>query len=164
MENTKMIFYQGTYYNELFGAMTNFPVPTSQTKNKEIIADFKNRINKLLDDQKKESWPHKGKLILTMEIKGTKKYINRIDIDNVLKLLFDVLKKKVFIDDKQIFSIMASKIILENEESPELHGFLVGLRILDEGGRNNCIPELYSTNPAKGIGKGPTRNWKAIEI
>lgn len=164
MENTKMIFYQGSYYDEVFGNPDYFPVPTSQTKSKEAIAEFKNKVDELLDKAKKESWPHKGKLILTIEIKGSKKYINRIDIDNVLKLLFDLFKKKVFVDDKQIFSVMASKIIIENSNGPELHGFMVGLRVLKEEEKNNCIPELHTKNARKGIGKGPTRNWKAIEV
>jgi Holliday junction resolvase RusA-like endonuclease len=165
MEDSEdIIYYQSSYYDEVFGRLNNFPVPTSQTKDKEKIIEFKERVNKLLDSAKIKSWPHKGRLIITVEIKGSKNYINRIDIDNVLKLLLDIFKKKVFVDDKQIFSIMASKIIIENHEGMELHGFLVGLRLLADDEKNNCIPDLYSTNPKIGIGNGPTKMWQAIEI
>ncbi|SEG40411.1 RusA family crossover junction endodeoxyribonuclease [Flavobacterium urumqiense] len=157
-------YYQSSYYDEVFGRMNDFPVPTSQTKSKEKIIEFKERVNKLLELAKKETWPHKSKPIITVEIKGSKNYINRIDIDNVLKLLFDIFKKKVFVDDKQIFSIMASKFIVEDNGEEEIHGFLVGLRILANTERNFCIPDMYSMNLEKMIENGKTKMWKAIEI
>lgn len=165
MENPEYItYYQSSYYDEVFGKLNDFPVPTSQTKSKEKIIEFKERVNKLLESAKRENWPHKSRLTITVEIKGSKNYINRIDIDNVIKLLFDIFKKKVFVDDKQIFSIMASKHIVEDIKGIEIHGFLVGLRKLSDEERNYCIPDLYSMNSENMIENGMTKIWKAIEI
>jgi len=165
MVDTEFIeYYQSSYYDEVFGKLNDFPVPTSQTKSKERIIEFKQRVNELLEFSKRDNWPHKSRLTITVEIKGSKTYINRIDIDNVLKLLFDIFKKKVFVDDKQIFSIMASKLIVEDYEGAEIHGFLVGLRILDDEERNYCIPDLYSLTSENMIENGITKIWKAPEI
>ncbi|MDL2141784.1 RusA family crossover junction endodeoxyribonuclease [Flavobacterium tructae] len=165
MESTEdIIYYQSSYYDEVFGKLNDFPVPTSQTKSREKIKEFKERVNKLLELSKRDSWPHQGRLTITVEIKGSKTYINRIDIDNVLKLLFDIFKKKVFEDDKQIFSIMASKHIVEDNEGTEIHGFLVGLRILVAEERNYCIPDLFSLSSENMIENEVTKLWKAIEI
>lgn len=163
-EPEQIIYYQSSYYDQVFGKLNDFPVPTSQIKDKQKILEFKQRVNNLLENAKRETWPHKSKLTITIEIKGTKNYINRIDIDNVLKLLFDIFKKKVYVDDKQIFSIMASKIIVENDPENEIHGFLVGLRILSDDEKNFCIPNLYSLSTENTIENCATKMWMAVEL
>ena len=159
-----IILYQSRYYDEVFGTYDDFPVPTSQTRNAKAKADFKERVNKLLDGAEQKNWPHKGRVIVNVEIKGSKSYINRIDIDNVLKLLLDILKTRVFVDDKQVFSLMATKFILEKHEDAEIHGFMFGLRLFNDEEKNMCIPDLFSQNPADGKFNGPTTMWKSIEI
>ena len=92
-------FYQSRYYDDVFGHRFNFPVPTSQTKDKSRKLEFKQKVIELLDIAKKEGWPYKDRLTITVEITGSDAaYIKRVDIDNILKLLLDVLKKRVFIE------------------------------------------------------------------
>ena len=162
--NESIIYYQTRFYNDVFGLRTDFSVPTRQTKDKSKIEFFKKHVLELLEKISNNNWPHKENLIITVEIKGTKTYINRIDIDNTIKLLLDILKGIVYVDDKQIFSIMASKIILEKHENEELHGFLIGIRKLKKEERNMCIPPLMSLNSEDGIFNGPVTEWQTIEI
>ena len=123
----------------------------------------------MLEMAKTDKWPYSSRLTLTVDVSGKESYIKRVDLDNLLKLLLDTLKGRVFVDDKQIFSIMASKNIIEpfvNEagEVSELHGFLVGLRSLKDNERNLCIPPLFSETPEYKIGKDlKTTVWKSVE-
>lgn len=167
MENSEESFihyFQSRYYDEVFGAMTDFPVPTRQTKNKEVKEKFKKQVIELLAFAKNDKWPYKSRVIVNVEIKGSESYIKRIDVDNVIKLLLDILKKRVFVDDNQVFSVMASKTIVEKHEGKEIHGFMFGLRLLNDNERNFCIPDLYSMNPEEGKFNGPTTMWAAVEL
>lgn len=164
MENNEdIIYYQNSYYDEVFGGRYNFPVPTSQTKDKRKKLEFKKQVKVLLKKINNPKWPYKQRLTVTIEIKGARKYITKIDIDNTIKLLLDILKKEVFVDDKQIYSIMASKIVMPDFEGSEMHGFLVGIRLLQGNEFNCCVPPLYSKNPVNKIENGVTKMWKAIE-
>jgi Holliday junction resolvase RusA-like endonuclease len=149
-------FFQCSYYDEVFGHISSFPVPTSQTKNKKKVKLYKENINKLLEEAKNDKWPYKERLTITVLVTGPKTYIQRIDLDNMLKNLLDILKSNVFVDDKQIFSLMVSKKILPQ------NGFMLGLRVLKEDEFNQCIPPLYSLDPQDKISE-QTKMWKAIE-
>lgn len=150
-------FYQCRYYNDVFAFMIDADIPTSQTKDKQKKRIFKEQIIAELNNSQKGNRPYKGRLTLTISISGTQKYIQRVDIDNLLKILFDTLKGRVFIDDKQIWSVMASKQIQAQ------NGFFVGIRELAEGEINLAIPPLYSENPLSGIEEGKTTMWRAVE-
>jgi Holliday junction resolvase RusA-like endonuclease len=167
-DSNSYVFFQGRYYDLVFGHLFDFPVPTSQTRSKEAKIEFRKRIWDMLDSIKTPKWPYKNRLTITVEVRGSESYIQRIDLDNTLKILLDTLKTKVFVDDRQIYSIMATKHIKEpykdkNGQYIELHGFMVGLRLLRDNESNICIPPLYSENPQDGIGTGSTTMWRAVE-
>ena len=151
-------YYQCRYYDDLFGSLNDFAIPTSQTKNKVKKKVFRERILQLLSSVKHDGWPYKERLTIAVGISGSQEYISRIDIDNVLKNLFDILKGIVFVDDKQIYSVMAEK---EVNVSP---GILIAIRVLKPNETNVCIPPFFSPNEKDGIGNGPTTHWEAVEI
>jgi Holliday junction resolvase RusA-like endonuclease len=155
---TSFAFYQCRYYDDLFGSLNDFAIPTSQTKNKVLKKVFRERILQLLSSAKHDRWPYKERLTIAVGISGNQEYISRIDIDNVLKNLFDILKGIVFVDDKQIYSVMAEK------EVNVAHGILIAIRVLKTNETNVCIPPFFSPNEEDGIGNGPTTHWEAVEI
>jgi Holliday junction resolvase RusA-like endonuclease len=157
-ESGSYVFYQCRYYNELIGTMEDFPIPTTQTKNKLKKKEFKERMIFLLKEINNEKWPYKEKLTIAVNISGNKSYITRIDIDNVLKNLIDILKGIVFIDDKQIFSIMADK--QENVKD----GLMIGIRLLKDDEINNCIPPMIGPYEKDKLKDDSTTMWTAVEL
>jgi Holliday junction resolvase RusA-like endonuclease len=163
MNSNELIFKQGSFYNVVFGQRTDNPVPTSQTKNKVLKKEFVSSLTDMLNKNQYNDWPYTEKLIVSVEIKGAKNYLERIDIDNVLKILFDVLKGKVFIDDKQIFSVMASKFITSDDKMSKQNGFFVGIRKLEQNQNNLCIPPLFYEIPNIEYGV-ELHDWRCVEI
>ncbi len=142
-------FYQNPYFDDLICLLqADFPIPTKQTKDKEKIKEFKKRVlNIIADDEKKSTgeWPRKGKLLVAVSVSCPDKYyINKVDVDNILKLLFDILKKHAFIDDAQIHYVTADKHVREDK----MIGFIVGIRELtDDENPMFDWPAFFSSNP-----------------
>jgi|ERR1051325_2599716 Holliday junction resolvase RusA-like endonuclease len=160
METTKT-FYQNRYYNDVFGLIYESSIPTSQTKDKQKRMAFVSHLKDQVGNIKinRPQWPYKQKVTIALLVTGPLKYIQRIDLDNAQKLLFDCLKGSVIKDDKQIFSVMAEKQILE------YNGFLVGIRTLADNEINYCIPPLYGEEERSSFGgAGELVQWESSPI
>jgi Holliday junction resolvase RusA-like endonuclease len=66
--------------------------------------------------------PYRERLDVVIAINGPKEYVLRVDLDNMVKTLLDCVKGILFVDDKQVFHIEASKHV---QEPP---GILFGVR------------------------------------
>jgi|JI9StandDraft_1071089.scaffolds.fasta_scaffold123207_1 Holliday junction resolvase RusA-like endonuclease len=66
--------------------------------------------------------PSRERLDVVIAINGPKEYVLRVDLDNMVKTLLDCVKGILFVDDKQVFHIEASKHV---QEPP---GILFGVR------------------------------------
>jgi len=157
-DTNEYTFYQCRYYNDIFGFINDIYIPTSQTQDKHKKKIFKETIINELNNTTNTNWPYKERLTLTINISGHKNYIQRVDIDNLLKMLFDIFKGRVFVDDKQIWSVMASKQIQDQ------NGFFVGIRLLADNEINLAIPPLFSEQLEDIIeNERQTTMWRAVE-
>lgn len=139
-------FYQNPYFDDVFGIhQSDFPIPTKQTRNRERIKEFKKRVIDMLTEKEHPNWPRKGKLLITVSVSCPESYISKVDIDNFLKILFDVFKGHVYQDDSQIFYVMADK----NIHDANMIGFMVGVRELaNDEFADEYWPPLFSSNPS----------------
>lgn len=113
--------------------------------NKANAVGFIARIKEILEQGRKDKWPYKQKLMICIGVSGTKSLYGTRDIDNMVKPILDALKGIVFVDDKQVHLLIASKHIWDKN----LKGFMVGLRVLEDGRIDKYEPWLYTTNPTK---------------
>src|SRR5882762_4274430 len=141
-------FYQNPYFDDVFGLhQPDFPISTKQIKDKEKIREFKKRVIDIVTSHQDKlgEWPRKGKLLVAVSVSCPNEYyVNKVDIDNILKLLFDILKKYVFVDDAQIQYVTAEKHIREDR----MMGFLVAIRELKNNENPSFDwPAFFSSNP-----------------
>lgn len=120
-----------TYYTEgwekFFIAMLEDPLPTGQMKNRRLryrpfVEALRAKVALLGRDPE---MPYQGNLAVWISVHGPKHYINRVDLDNMTKTLLDCVKGILFVDDRQVFEIEASKHV--NEDA----GLLFGVRRID---------------------------------
>ncbi len=154
--NEAVTFYQNPDFDELF-IFYDEEVFTSkeifkpvegglyERKNKTSAITFIAKIKQILEDGKKDNWPYKQNLMICIGVSGTKSLYGDRDIDNMVKPILDALKGIVFNDDSQVHLLIASKHIWDKN----LKGFMVGLRVLEEGRIDKYEPWLYTTNPTK---------------
>lgn len=138
--------YANPFFDETFGLLQNdFPIPTKQTKDKAKLKKFKSRVVEMLKLKVKEynSWPHKGILLVQVSVCCPKAYINKVDVDNFLKLLFDIFKGYVFKDDRQVFYTLIDK----NIHPKNMIGFIVGVKKIGKNEVPDFWPTLASSNP-----------------
>lgn len=103
----------------------------------------------MLDNEKHIKWPYTSRLLVMVTISCPKDYISKVDVDNFIKLLFDVFKGYVYKDDSQIFYVMADKHI----HPANMIGFFAGIHELKEGeSPDDYWPSLFSSNP---------KDWKS---
>lgn len=128
-------FYANPFFDEVLIFLDR--VPSAQEKYKPIMNStrfyeryekdnvkvFKNSIKKRLLDKAKPWWPIEDHLFAVVNISGPKKEIQTLDIDNLLKTIFDSFNGIVFIDDSQIISVLAEKELM-----PETSGLAIGLK------------------------------------
>jgi Holliday junction resolvase RusA-like endonuclease len=146
-------FYLNPYFNELIAILE--PVPTSQDKFKPVdtekslfqlyeknnVTEFKKRIRERLLARKKPWWPYTEYLTLVVSITGPKKDIEKKDLDNYLKTLFDTLKGVVFDEDYKIFAVEARKDFMEFKS-----GFTIAISPWDPNSDKPIPHYLFSTN------------------
>lgn len=151
-------FYANPYFDELMVILES--VPTSQDKLKPVdkekglfqlyeknnVTEFKKRIRKRLLEQKKPWWPYTDYLTVVVSITGPKKDLEKKDLDNYLKTIFDTLKGIVFEDDHKIFRVEARKDITE------LKGFVIAIKRRGEDFDDPIPYYLYSRDE---------NSWKA---
>jgi Holliday junction resolvase RusA-like endonuclease len=120
------ITYVAPGWDKFFLAMLDTPVPTGQMKNrKERYRPFVEALRIQIDKLGKDpEMPYREKVKVLIAINGPEKYIARVDLDNMVKTLLDCVKGILFIDDKQVFEIEATKHVQEPA------GLMVGIRRL----------------------------------
>lgn len=128
-------FYLNPYFDELIGLLES--VPTSQEKLKPIdaekrifhlyeknnVTEFKRRIKERLETKKKPWWPYTEYLTVVVAISGPKKDVEKKDLDNYLKTVFDTMKGLVIDEDYKIFRVEARKEIMDDQS-----GFIICIR------------------------------------
>lgn len=140
-------WYPNPFFDEVFGLLqTDFPIPTKQTKDKLKIKEFKRRVIEMLKEKKgeHENWPHNESLLVQVSIDCPESYIDKVDVDNFLKLLFDIFKGFVYKDDKQIFSALVDKHV----HPKNMIGFMVGVKRIEKDQFFDFWPSLFSSDPA----------------
>ncbi|MGJ3235016.1 RusA family crossover junction endodeoxyribonuclease [Marivirga sp.] len=147
----KYSFYGNPFYDEILVFLDR--VPSSQEKykmsstnpgfyekyDKNNVTEFCESIRKRLIIKKKAWWPFTGCLLAVVNISGAKKNIDHLDLDNLLKTIFDSLKGVVFKDDSQITTVIAEKELM-----PEATGFCVGLKMIKPYEHLEFLPSLFS--------------------
>lgn len=137
--------YHNPFFDEVFALLQDdFPIPTKQTNDESKIKEFKRRVEIMLTQEmsRHKSWPHKGKLLVMVSIDCPQTYISRVDVDNFLKLLFDLFKKFVYDDDKQIYKVLADKHV----HPKNMIGFSVGIKKIHEDDYFKFWPSLKDPN------------------
>lgn len=137
--------YHNPFFDEVFALLQNdFPIPTKQTNDEAKKKEFKRRVHVMLTQEMKRhrAWPHKGKLLVMVSIDCPKSYVNKVDVDNFLKLLFDLFKGFVYVDDKQIFKVLADKHV----HPKNMIGFSVGIKKINEDDHFEFWPSLKDPN------------------
>lgn len=138
------VFYQNPYFDQVFGTLQHdFPIPTKQTRDKSRIKEFKKRVIDMLNNEDHSAWPYSGRLMIMISVSCPKDYILKVDVDNFLKLLFDIFKGHVYKDDSQIYYVMADK----NIHPANMIGFFAGIREMKEDeSPDDYWPALFSSN------------------
>src|SRR5437762_3538103 len=101
MRNNKE-FYQNPFYDYVFGAATeDMRIPSrSRGQRKEIAKQSILEITKIMDDMKisHPEFPIKknNKLIVVININGSERYLRTVDIDNLMKMILDIMKTRIF--------------------------------------------------------------------
>jgi Holliday junction resolvase RusA-like endonuclease len=114
-------------WEKFFIAILETPLPTGQMRNrKERYRPFVEALRAQVELLGRDpDMPYKERLDVLISINGPKEYVQRVDLDNMVKTLLDCVKGILFVDDKQVFNIEASKHI---QEPP---GILFGVRRQD---------------------------------
>lgn len=155
-------YYANPFYDEVLIFLDR--VPSAQEKYKPIknskrfyeryekdnVKAFKQSIKERLSGKLKPWWPIGEHLFAVVVISGPKNEIETIDIDNLLKTIFDSLSGVVFKDDSQIISVFAEKELM-----PEMSGLAIGLKKIRQFEHTDIVPSLFS---------GGTHHWAEEEI
>src|SRR5690606_648635 len=94
------------------------------------------KFESFLTDQIKENikghHPYKksDKIEVVVGINMTNKRLKEVDIDNLVKCILDCFNGLVWEDDSQIASLIASKLVIEDDFVPQLSGIMIGVRVL----------------------------------
>jgi Holliday junction resolvase RusA-like endonuclease len=151
MKEKEYIFYQNPFYHYVFGfASENMRVPSrSRGKRKEAAKESVKEIAGILDEMK-EDYPEfpiskKHRLIVVISITGSERYLETVDIDNLSKMVLDLMKSRIFQDDHQVYQLYMEKQVFHT------NGFLVGVKKIDKNGPYvRMVPELFSLKPYRG--------------
>jgi Holliday junction resolvase RusA-like endonuclease len=137
-------FYQNPYYDDLMLFMLDKPIPPKQRKGKAQRRESEVWLRKEFEEMKpkKLGWPYMDKIMLVFSVTGPADYLENVDIDNIAKMVLDCCKGLVYIDDKQIFSLIAEKHV-----SPKQPGLVIAIRRMAHGEFADFVPALYSQDP-----------------
>ncbi|OGU41354.1 MAG: hypothetical protein A3K31_17005 [Ignavibacteria bacterium RIFOXYA12_FULL_35_25] len=144
----KVIFYQNPFYDDVF-IIFDTTVPSKrirykQNENKIITEIITPKGSKVFEEfiknnlERNPNWPHKGRLLVAVQIMIKASDYKNKDIDNVTKSILDALKGIVFEDDVQIDMIHIQKI------KSDKYSFAVGVKVLDEDDSALYFPPLFS--------------------
>ncbi len=97
---------------------------TNSTKN------FSEFIQTNLKNEPSPEWPLKNKLELNVLVSTDKKRESQIDIDNLLKSIFDAYKGILYVDDSQIISVLGQKFSFPDDHEIQ-ESLMIGVRIID---------------------------------
>ena len=148
MESNKVIFYQNPFYDDVF-IIFDITVPSKrirykQNEDKKIVEIILSRGTKEFEEyikyklETKPEWPHKGRLLIAIQIMIKESDYKHKDIDNVTKSILDALKGIVYEDDIQIDMIHIQKI------KSDKYSFAVGIKVLDDDDTALYFPPLFS--------------------
>lgn len=100
-------------WDKSFIAILESPLPTGQMKpRKERYRPFVNALREKVELLGRDAdMPYRERLDVRISINGPKEYVQRVDLDNMVKTLLDCVKGILFVDDNQVFHIEASKSI-----------------------------------------------------
>jgi Holliday junction resolvase RusA-like endonuclease len=150
------IFIANPYFDELLIFYKN-EVFTSQDKYKAINCnecsranlyekgskdnktEYIDRIKKLMEIESNTDWPFKEKLMLQFSVSGTQSRLDKIDLDNLAKTIFDIFKGVIYEDDSQIVSFAGSKDFVMN-----LKAFIVAIKRLESNEKPVIQEYLFS--------------------
>lgn len=134
---TKVLFKRNPDIDELF-LIPILQIPTKQEKYKKLFGrlywqksvdankEFEAFIRAKLQEEKSEEWPLKGNLEVYVAVSAKAKRIKQIDIDNILKSVFDCLNGVVYKDDSQILQVLGRKF--PGDEIPLHNSLIIAIR------------------------------------
>jgi Holliday junction resolvase RusA-like endonuclease len=85
-----------------------------------------NNIQKLIEEDKNPDWPFKEKLLVQFTISDVQSKLDKIDVDNLAKTMFDTFKELIYEDDSQIVSFAGDKSSVNN-----IKAFIIAIKRLE---------------------------------
>jgi Holliday junction resolvase RusA-like endonuclease len=113
-------------------------IPTKQEKFKPLFRNiylkknidknkqFENFIRQKLDSEREKDWPLKEQIEVFVQVTAKKSRYKTVDIDNLLKSIFDCLNGIVYKDDSQIIQVVARKLI--GDDIPTGNSLVIAIR------------------------------------
>lgn len=101
--------------------------------------DFIKEIQTLLEEHKNPEWPFKEKLLLQFSVSNIQSNIEKVDLDNLAKTIFDTFKGVVYEEDNQIVSFAGDKNTVRNVKA-----FIIAIRRLSESERPHFQDYVFS--------------------
>ena len=118
-----------------------------QRRNKGNKTEYIEELRKLMDVKDNPNWPYKEKLLFQFTVSDRQSRLDKIDLDNLAKTIFDMFKEIVYDDDSQIVSFAGSKHSILN-----LNAFMVAIRRLEPNEIPVVQEHMYS---------GKMNSWQA---
>jgi Holliday junction resolvase RusA-like endonuclease len=134
---TKVHFKRNPDIDELF-LLPIIQIPTKQEKYKRLFKrlywlknvdankQFETFLREKLKEERSEEWPLTGNLEIYVAVSAKAKRIRQIDIDNILKSVFDCLNGIVYKDDSQIMQVLGRKY--PGDDIPLHNSLIIAIR------------------------------------
>lgn len=140
------------------------PIPPKQRKSGTKNREFENIISEMQSEvvdrtwYPMNQWPWKEKLFVMLAFSGPKGYIENCDIDNLSKAALDAYKGIVYVDDKQIYHLMAYKsdkpIKWVKKNTPAL---IIGIKKIDTNFELVGVPQFFIKSKTGGKKDSPAQ-------
>ena len=97
-----------------------------EKRNKGNKSTYISNIVKLMEDDKNPDWPFSERLLVQFTVSNVQTKLDKIDLDNLAKTIFDTFKGLIYIDDSQIVSFAGSKDSVNN-----IKAFMIAIKRLE---------------------------------
>lgn len=105
-------FYQNPFYDKLFGLVLAIRIRTYQSKKKVHLENYKDVVRQMVEELHLDGrFPLSGGLLLNLHFYGPDAELARLDVDNMAKLLIDLMKGHVMVDDNLVRMLWVEKSV-----------------------------------------------------
>ena len=110
-----------------------------EKRNKGNKSAYIEEIIKLMGEDKNLDWPFKERLLVQFSVSNVQSKLDKIDLDNLSKTMFDIFKGLIYLDDSQIVSFAADKTSVN-----DIKAFIVAIKRLEPNERPLFQEYLFS--------------------